>query len=256
MRRDFIKSNVAAVCMAVLAAGMAASGPAEADDPNSPAHAEQTKFWSMARGGQLYDNWAEVLEVKLPSETHPSYPATGKQKGGTTWRCKECHGWDYRGVDGAYATGSHFTGIKGIRGMANADPASIVKVIRDKTHGYTPAMLSDSAVEKLALFVSLGQIDDDLFIDRKTRKANGDAAHGAPLFQTICAVCHNFEGKALNFGSEADPEFVGTVAVENPWEFLHKARFGQPGVAMVGLVALDLQNVVDILTYAQTLPEK
>ena len=26
--------------------------------------------------------------------------------GSDTWRCKECHGWDYMGVDGAYAGGS------------------------------------------------------------------------------------------------------------------------------------------------------
>lgn len=65
-----------------------------------------------------------------------------------------------------------------------------------------------------------------------------------------------FDGKAMNFGDEDEVEVIGTMANDNPWEFMHKARFGQPGVAMVGLVALPIQDVVDILAYAQTLPGK
>jgi thiosulfate dehydrogenase len=30
-----------------------------------------------------------------PQGTHPSYPKAGKKTGAGTWRCKECHGWDY-----------------------------------------------------------------------------------------------------------------------------------------------------------------
>jgi thiosulfate dehydrogenase len=77
---------------------------------------------------------------------------------------------------------------------------------------------------------------------------------GARYFQTICAVCHGYDGKAINFRDEKKPEYIGTVANENPWETLHKVRFGQPGVGMVALTALDLQILVDIVAYAQTLP--
>jgi thiosulfate dehydrogenase len=59
-------------------------------------------LWDIARGGQLYDNWALALDRELPGESHPSYPPVGRREGGTTWRCKECHGWDYMGEDGAY----------------------------------------------------------------------------------------------------------------------------------------------------------
>lgn len=227
-----------------------------ADDPDEPPAATQSQFWAMARGGQLYDNWASVQGVDLPEQTHPAYPADGKRKGATTWRCKECHGWDYRGADGAYGSGSHFSGVKGIRNMVGQDPAEIAKILRNDTHGYTPDMITDNGVEKLALFVSLGQVDMDLYIDRGSKKARGFAQRGASLYQTICAVCHGFDGKALNFHDAEDPEFVGTIAQDNPWEFLHKARFGQPGVPMVGLVALPMQDLVDILAYAQTLPAK
>ena len=38
--------------------------------------------------------------------------------GADTWRCKECHGWDYAGKDGAYGSGDHRTGIVGVLGTA------------------------------------------------------------------------------------------------------------------------------------------
>jgi len=233
--------------------------PAFADDPDeggSPHAHDETDIWAMARGGQIYDNWAKVLEVDLPEATHPSYPKAGKQKGGGTWRCKECHGWDYRGADGAYSGGSHFTGIKGLRDLVGTDPDAIHKTIMDKTHQYTEQMIPHSAMEKLSQFVSLGQLDMDLYVDRATKKARGFAQRGAAMFQTICAVCHGFDGKEINFKDDKNPEYVGTVAQKNPWEFIHKARFGQPGVVMVGLVALPTLDIVDLLAYAQTLPAK
>ena len=215
-----------------------------------------TNVWAIARGGQLYDKWWAVLEQEPPKTTHPAYPATGKQKGASTWRCKECHGWDYKGVDGAYSKGSHLSGIKGIRGMEGIDPGRIHEIIMDKTHAFTAEMMPHSAMEKLALFLSQGQLDVNLYIDPTSKTARGNVRRGAQFFQTICAVCHGFDGKTLNFGDEKKPEYVGTVARENPWEALHKIRFGQPGVPMVALNVLSVQDLVDILAYAQTLPPK
>ncbi len=247
-----------ALAVLVTSAFVLASAPALADDPDETGagHVHETNIWAMARGGQLYDNWASVIEVELPKDTHPSYPAAGKKKGATTWRCKECHGWDYRGKDGAYRKGSHFTGIKGLREMVGTNPNVIHKILQDKTHQYTEDMVPHSAMEKISQFVSLGQIDMDLYIDRATKKARGFPQRGAAMFQTICAVCHGFQGKAMNFKDDAHPEYVGTVASGNPWEFVHKVRFGQPGVAMVGLVTLPTQDIIDLLAYAQTLPVK
>ncbi|WP_018987767.1 hypothetical protein [Aromatoleum toluclasticum] len=225
--------------------------PAMADEGGT-----RSQVWDIARGGQLYDNWAKVLGKELPKETHPAYPSTGKQKGDATWRCKECHGWDYKGADGAYAKGSHQTGIKGLRAMVGADPKAIVKILTDNTHRYTEDMIGRGEMEKLALFVSLGQIDMDLHIDRATRKSRGEAGRGAPYYQTICAVCHGFDGKTLNFRTPEDPEYVGTIARENPWEFMHKARFGQPGIPMISLITQPDAMIADLLALSQTLPEK
>ncbi len=246
-----------ALAAVVMSAFALAPAPAYADDPDETGagHVHETDIWAMARGGQLYDNWASVIEVELPKETHPAYPAAGKKKGPSTWRCKECHGWDYRGADGAYAKGSHFSGIKGLRELVGTNPKTIHNILMDKNHQYEK-LIPHSAMEKLSQFVSLGQIDMDLYIDRSTRKARGFPQRGAAMFQTICAVCHGFEGKAMNFKDDKNPEYVGTVASKNPWEFVHKVRFGQPGVAMIGLVTLPTQDIIDLLAYAQTLPTK
>lgn len=60
----------------------------------------------------------------------------------------------------------------------------------------------------------------------------------------------------MNFGSSDKPEYLGTLAADNPWEAAHKIRFGQPATEMPGLIALAPDAVADILSYAQTLPTK
>ena len=72
------------------------------------------------------------------------------------------------GKDGAYATGGHATGIKGINGAAGKDPAAIVAVLKDRSHGFTDKMLSAADMNDLALFVSKGQVDPTRYIDAAT----------------------------------------------------------------------------------------
>jgi len=234
------------------------SPPAAADDENKTGkeHAHDlTDVWAVARGGQLYDNWIAVMEADKPKATHPAYPKAGKKKGGSTWRCKECHGWDYNGKDGVYAKGSHFTGIKGVRAMVGVDPNKIHDIIMNQTHAMN-GKISHSAMEKMALFLSKGQVDTEKYIDPKSKVVRGNATRGATIYQTVCAVCHGFDGKEINFKEPPKAEYVGTVCKGNPWEGLHKIRFGQPGVGMVALTALGIDSAIDILAYCQTLPTK
>ena len=78
---------------------------------------------SITNGGRLYDDWqwATGNRQALP---HPAYPTKAYYANvpSVTWRCRECHGPDYKGEDGQFAKGNHATGIKGIRAMAGADP--------------------------------------------------------------------------------------------------------------------------------------
>jgi thiosulfate dehydrogenase len=217
---------------------------------------DPTEEWALASGGRMYDTWWEAIEVKEPEGTHSAYPATSKQSGAGTWRCKECHGWDYMGAAGAYATGSRATGIKGIRESAGKDPAAIAALLRGKVHGFTKEMIADEPLQRLALFVSKGQHDANAVIDRPTKKVRGNVDNGRKLYQNICAACHGFDGKALNFGDEKTPEYVGTVGQSNPWEMLHKIRNGHPGVPMPAWRAFEMSMTADVAAYTQTLPVK
>lgn len=186
----------------------------------------------VAQGGRLYDNWWVTCGLPAPKAAHPAYPAAGPQSGASTWRCKECHGWDQRGKDGAYATGSHATGITGITRYAGRDGAAIVSVLKDAVHRFD-TVLDDAALGRLADFVSRGQADPGGRIDATTKRVTGDAAAGRALFERECAACHGARGRALNFSdAPGEPEYVGTVATDNPWEALHKIRNGQPGAVM------------------------
>jgi thiosulfate dehydrogenase len=91
--------------------------------------------------------------------------------------------------------------------------------------------------------------------DSKT-PVGGDSAHGEELYASTCSACHGDDGRQINFHDADDPEFIGNIAVDNPWEFIHKVRVGQPGTGMPSSIDLgwDLQYVIDVLTYAQTLP--
>ncbi len=212
--------------------------------------------WVLASGARLYDNWISSLDADKPAATHSAWPASNtKKKGATTWRCKSCHGWDYRGKDGAYANGSYKTGIGGIRAWAGKDPAAIQKVIMSKVHGFSYEMIPEDAMLRLATFVSRGQVDTTAYIGAD-KSVKGDPKHGKAIYQNICAACHGFDGKALNWGSDEDPGYVGTEAQSNPWEVLHKIRAGHPGVEMPSLMASSLQDVVDVLAYTRTLPAK
>lgn len=213
-------------------------------------------IWKQSAGGRIYDNWWDALDRDEPKGTHPAYPASGKQSGVTTWRCKECHGWDYRGSDGRYGSGSHKTGIKGIDGAKGRDPAEIAKLLRAKPHGYSEEMIRDNELERIAVFVSQGQDETYKFVDPNTGDVKGDVGHGKAIFQTVCAACHGFDGRLLNWGTNDDPKYIGTEANAAPDEVLHKIRNSHPGAAMVNLRAFPIEDAASVLSYSKTLPVK
>lgn len=204
--------------------------------PASAAEIEST----LARGGRLYDNWYKELKANRPDSTHPSYPASGKSPK-NSWRCIACHGWDY--------TGEKSVGIKGIQGAKGKPEAQIVAILRDKTHGYTPEMLSDKDAGDLAMFVSKGQIDMSKYVDLAANKPKGTAAKGEVYYNTLCGVCHGPDGKKVSTGMALGQ------ASEFPAAMLHKALNGQPAEAMPMLRSFDHAISADIVAYTQSLPK-
>lgn len=243
----------------LLALGPASRASAEPEAPSrdyiAGAPAAPSDAWTLSAGGRLYDSWMEALGVPGPKTTHPAWPAANtKRKGNVTWRCKSCHGWDYLGAAGNYASGPYFTGIPGVRGVIGKSPDDIIATISDETHGYTDAMIPPDDKRRLALFLSQGQ-DNVTDIISPDGAVKGDAGRGAPIFQNVCAACHGYDGRTLGLGRDHD-EFVGTIARTNPWEALHKIRNGQPGHNMISLRAFPIEVAADVLAYARTLPDK
>ena len=232
------------------------------------------------RGGALWDTWWKVPEVKegiapgatatidgvpvtssLPAD-NPLYAtntAGSTRSGPDTWRCKECHGWDYKGRDGAYGSGSHATGFAGVLAASDRSVAALFDVIATggalgSGHAFAP-VLSPADIADMVKFIREGLVDDDLLI-ASNKASKGDAVAGKPLFDGSCANCHGADGKKLNFvlGQYAS-EYVFNLAHANPWELVHKVRFGQPNGEMPNgaVKGYVLEDVADILAYAQSL---
>ncbi len=248
---------------AMIVAGAACSAPTAAP----PAASRKIDLASVAQGGLLYDKWWKAVPgASEPKENHPLWASqsTNKATGSATWRCKECHGWDYKGKDGAYGKGRRYTGFPGAWDVAQkktvAELAAFLGDRADPKHNaftaFRPADIAD-----LANFLKYGVVDMAKYVDYATKKPIGaDAARGKSAYNKLCAGCHGPDGKNLNFGDASKPEYVGTVAKDNPQEFLHKTWVGQPGSQPPMPSALvsgwSIEQAVDVLAYAQALPEK
>lgn len=216
---------------------------------------EPSLAWTLAAGGRIYDNWWEALDRDAPEGTNPAYPAIGQQEGEATWRCKECHGWDYLGSEGIYRQGSHYTGIPGVLGAQGLPAEMIMLTLRNENHPYTTEMISDEEMMRVALFISEGLVDMRAFIDMDTRQVNaGDPDRGREIYQTTCAACHGFDGRALDWGSGDEHNFVGTEAANLPDEVFNKISNAHPGAAMINTRAFSVEDRISLLAYIATLP--
>ncbi|WP_139134773.1 cytochrome c [Magnetovibrio blakemorei] len=208
----------------VVAAGLVAFAPqAQALSPEG----------MLARGGQLYDWYYQITQGDVPKDTHALMPADSGSSGKKTWRCSECHGFNYAGD----------LGLPGILSAAGKSPDDIVAILKDAKHNYTSAMFTDTDFQSLGLFVSKGVTD--------VSKVSGDATKGKGYFETICLACHGMDGKKIT-----DMPPVGAVVNKLPDRSLHRIRFSKPGDSMPALAALPLDVAVDVWTYAKTLPQE
>ena len=236
---------------------------------------------TIALGGRLYDNWISETGAAVPPVDNPIWDLqnTNNRTGSATWRCKECHGWDYKGAAGVYGnpSSSHYTGFGGILDTEKTEQEIVSYLtngfflLGENVHVFN--MLSTAEKEALAKFIKQGMVDSSPYFGNTilangTVIINGSQANfenGANLytFQGIgvltpmCSLCHGDDGLG-------EPGVdLGNIARVNPWEFLHKIRFGQPATEMpsmydaldplTGGLAFDIQDSVDIIQYSQSL---
>lgn len=207
-------------------------------------------------GGLAYDKWWSAFDADEPDADHPLWAtqSSNERSGSTTWRCKECHGWDYRGAQGAYGSGSHFTGFAGIFDAQDKSSDDLTGAMTGDLadHDFS-SILSDDEVANIVAFIRDGLDDYGQFIADDKTAIGGDLGNGETLYASICTTCHGADGTQLNFGDADDPEYLGTIAVGNPWEFFHKVKYGHPGSSMPNATDNDLtlEDMRDILAYSQ-----
>ena len=96
------------------------------------------------RGGRMWDRWWVETHDAAPKGTHPLYPSTGRHAGPDSFRCNECHGWDYKGAEGNYSAGSHYTGIGGVLNSTTSPDdvfdLTVMQTQKPKTYMYERAL--------------------------------------------------------------------------------------------------------------------
>lgn len=252
-RRTFLLLLLAVAAMALSNAGLAQD---DRDIENEGFYQsyvfgkpdQPSETWKIAYGGRLFDTWWAVLLDEPPAGTHPAYPADGAEAGPSSWRCVTCHAWDYHGAG---------VGLAGdLAPSRGADPAAIVRLLRAPLHGFTADLIPDPAAEAIALFVSKGQVAAEQVIDPTSGRFRGDPERGREIFQNVCAICHDFDGRAWIEGDDEIGATLGALAKSAPRRVLHKVLNGQTYADMPAMRVFGLTTVLDVLSYVQTLPEE
>ncbi len=218
----------------------------------------------VTEGGRMYDNWVDALGVDAPTTDQPLWKTQKTNtslSGSDTWLCSTCHGFDYKGKDGINAQGSeNYTGFPGIldaQKMSDAELTAWLDGTKNKDHDFKTYFNSDDLARMVA-FIQKGMIDHAPYIGADG-KAVGDATHGKVLYTSICKICHGDDGKSINFAAdEGGTEYVGTIATNEPWGFMHVGTVGLAGAQMPAGMNLgwSAQDIADVLAWAQTLPTK
>lgn len=206
----------------------------------------------VGQGAWLYDDWTTMPGVTPPPAGEmPLWKPqpVGVQGGGDTWRCVTCHGWDYRGSNGQ--TGN----LLAVRSQSAEQLLAALDGTRLAEHDFSP-YLSAQQLDDLVAFLQQGTLDDSALIDPVSRRViDGDAAHGQQLYEASCVTCHAADGRGQVFREQGQELTLGKLAVQDPWRFLHRTRFGvarAPQMPVGSSLGWSAQDGRDVLLYVQS----
>ncbi|MFN2146672.1 MAG: c-type cytochrome, partial [Anaerolineales bacterium] len=214
------------------------------------------------RGGRLYTAWDRVTNLTTPiAQQNPLWPkeTPNQVPAVLTWRCVNCHGWDYRGSEGK-TLGAVFRtmGYPDLFGYTAKPIEEILPALNGELnpdHDFT-AYLNEEDLKDLAAFLSQGLVVPELIADPGTFKVTGMRDNGEDAYFEQCAYCHGTEGEEINLNTDEKPVFLGDVAWGNPWLMVHTIRFGHIRTVVPAGIRLGLpfSTQIDIAAYAQSLP--
>jgi len=228
----------------------------------SSSHAQDEIEGDVLRGGQLYYAWDRVLGVPLPDHDQAIWKevAPGQDYDPHTWRCVNCHGWDYRGSEGisprAVVKRSGFPGLFEMVAEPEKKITSWLNGVRNAGHDFSD-YFSEQDYKDLSAFLSAGLIAPDFIADPDTRLVAGTLSTGEEIYIEMCLSCHGVDGEKINFGGAVAPLYLADISLHNPWRVSHVIRFGHLGINMPAgeLTDVSFSQQIDLLTYTQSLPQ-
>lgn len=205
---------------------------------------------AVARGGRLYSDWPRETGRAAPPGPHPAWQGATPANAATTWRCRDCHGWDYAGRDGAASAVTRAPA--GPLPIAATDDETggmtedaVIATLTGATHGYGN-LLTRRDLEDLAAFVASGLFPMDWVIDPDNGQFRSAGVGYADHYETLCASCHGTTGAAVRTMSP-----LGRVVRENPWRSLHSVLNGHAGESMPPMRVFPADMASAILAYIQ-----
>ena len=149
--------------------------------------------WADSIGGQLYSDWPQVMLFRGPFAKHPLWTGSPSAINTETWRCVNCHGWDYRGGDGVGGDLGVIAKVPGLRHLAGADRRTVADGITSAGHGFVAEQLSADALRFLVDFLIEGQRAVVDLAD-KARSVGANSQAGGNRCANICRVCNGPDG--------------------------------------------------------------
>ena len=236
---------------------LSALAPSNSSSTTEP----QTQPPNLIRGGQLYIAWDQLIPPEEIPPQHPLWPkeASSQVPPVLTWRCVNCHGWDYSGSTGKTLSGAYRS--MGYPGLFRLTSASLEEItpwlngLEYTEHDFTN-YLSGQDLINLAAFISSGLVAPELIADPETYIVQGTLEVGDTVYEEYCSSCHGLEGERINLGTVTRPTFLGDLAWTNPWRMAHTIRYGHlttrlPSASDLGL---SFSQQLDIIAFTQTLP--
>lgn len=226
-----------------------------------PVQGQEEQPGDPARGGRLYVAWDLVDNNINPRKKNPLWPTNTSNTVpfGYTWRCVNCHSWDYTGSSSATQS-NLFQNLDypNLFNMMGKNPEEILTWLNgeeNSLHDFSD-YLTGQDMNDLSAFLSMGLVTPDLIANVETRSVSGTLSVGEESYNEFCSSCHGSEGEKINFGTTQTPTFMGDLALSNPWRVAHTIRYGHltsrmPAADVLGLA---FSQQIDILAYTQTLP--